>query len=90
MEIVLTMGLLPVNDLELQTAIALPGTKGTCGSIYRERRSNTREPFTTSSDREEIMKAQECIAIVTGGASGLGEACIRNLAGDGGKANHRK
>jgi 3-hydroxyacyl-CoA dehydrogenase/3-hydroxy-2-methylbutyryl-CoA dehydrogenase len=32
------------------------------------------------------MKAAECIAVVTGGASGLGEACIRNLVGDGGKA----
>jgi NAD(P)-dependent dehydrogenase (short-subunit alcohol dehydrogenase family) len=28
----------------------------------------------------------ECIAVVTGGASGLGEACVRELAGAGAKA----
>ncbi len=31
------------------------------------------------------MKAEECIAVVTGGASGLGEACARNLIGAGAK-----
>jgi NAD(P)-dependent dehydrogenase (short-subunit alcohol dehydrogenase family) len=31
------------------------------------------------------MKASESIAVVTGGASGLGEACIRSLAADGAK-----
>lgn len=32
------------------------------------------------------MKRQECLAIVTGGASGLGEATVRNIVGGGGKA----
>ncbi|MDQ1002899.1 3-hydroxyacyl-CoA dehydrogenase/3-hydroxy-2-methylbutyryl-CoA dehydrogenase [Neobacillus niacini] len=32
------------------------------------------------------MKIQECIAIVTGGASGLGEATVRNIVANGGKA----
>lgn len=31
------------------------------------------------------MKINECLAIVTGGASGLGEACVRNIASCGGK-----
>jgi 3-hydroxyacyl-CoA dehydrogenase / 3-hydroxy-2-methylbutyryl-CoA dehydrogenase len=31
------------------------------------------------------MRASECIAVVTGGASGLGEACVRELAGAGAK-----
>lgn len=32
------------------------------------------------------MKINDCIAIVTGGASGLGEATVRNLIGKGAKA----
>jgi 3-hydroxyacyl-CoA dehydrogenase/3-hydroxy-2-methylbutyryl-CoA dehydrogenase len=31
------------------------------------------------------MKAKDCKAIVTGGASGLGEACVRRLAAEGAK-----
>jgi len=31
------------------------------------------------------MKVKECIAVVTGGASGLGEACVRELVKDGAK-----
>ena len=31
------------------------------------------------------MKVKECIAIVTGGASGLGEACVRKLVAEGAK-----
>lgn len=31
------------------------------------------------------MRVSDCIAIVTGGASGLGEACVRELAGHGAK-----
>lgn len=29
------------------------------------------------------MKTKDCIAAITGGASGLGEACVRLLSGDG-------
>ena len=32
------------------------------------------------------MQSQSCRAIVTGGASGLGEATVRNIIGEGGKA----
>ncbi|WP_223589547.1 3-hydroxyacyl-CoA dehydrogenase [Neobacillus bataviensis] len=32
------------------------------------------------------MQIQDCRAIVTGGASGLGEATVRNIVGNGGKA----
>ncbi|EKN66133.1 short-chain dehydrogenase/reductase SDR [Neobacillus bataviensis LMG 21833] len=32
------------------------------------------------------MKIQECLAVVTGGASGLGEATVRNIVQNGGKA----
>jgi NAD(P)-dependent dehydrogenase (short-subunit alcohol dehydrogenase family) len=32
------------------------------------------------------MKANDCIAVVTGGASGLGEATVRNLVSCGGRA----
>ncbi|MBI4774041.1 MAG: SDR family NAD(P)-dependent oxidoreductase [Deltaproteobacteria bacterium] len=32
------------------------------------------------------MEVNGCVAIVTGGASGLGEACVRNLVGAGAKA----
>jgi 3-hydroxyacyl-CoA dehydrogenase/3-hydroxy-2-methylbutyryl-CoA dehydrogenase len=32
------------------------------------------------------MRVSDCIAVVTGGASGLGEACVRELAGAGAKA----
>jgi 3-hydroxyacyl-CoA dehydrogenase/3-hydroxy-2-methylbutyryl-CoA dehydrogenase len=32
------------------------------------------------------MRVSECIAVVTGGASGLGEACVRELAKAGAKA----
>lgn len=32
------------------------------------------------------MKIENCVAIVTGGASGLGEACVRNIVSGGGKA----
>lgn len=32
------------------------------------------------------MNIKNCIAVVTGGASGLGEACVRNIIADGGKA----
>ena len=32
------------------------------------------------------MKTEDCIAIVTGGASGLGEACVRAVVAGGGKA----
>lgn len=32
------------------------------------------------------MKVQDSIAMVTGGASGLGEACVRMLVSKGGKA----
>jgi nucleoside-diphosphate-sugar epimerase len=31
------------------------------------------------------MKVKDCIAVVTGGASGLGEATVRNLASGGGR-----
>lgn len=34
-------------------------------------------------DREGILEIKDCIAVVTGGASGLGEATVRNLAGGG-------
>ena len=33
------------------------------------------------------MEIQNCVAIVTGGASGLGEACVRNLVKDGAKVS---
>jgi NAD(P)-dependent dehydrogenase (short-subunit alcohol dehydrogenase family) len=32
------------------------------------------------------MKLADCVAVVTGGASGLGEACVRTIAAGGGKA----
>ena len=32
------------------------------------------------------MKVKDCIAIITGGASGLGEACVRNVIAGGGRA----
>ena len=32
------------------------------------------------------MKLSDCVAVVTGGASGLGEACVRNIVAGGGKA----
>ncbi|CAM5539092.1 Putative oxidoreductase OS=Lysinibacillus sphaericus OX=1421 GN=LYSIN_01960 PE=3 SV=1 [Lysinibacillus sphaericus] len=32
------------------------------------------------------MKCHEVVAIVTGGASGLGEATVRKIVGEGGKA----
>ena len=32
------------------------------------------------------MKLRDCVAVVTGGASGLGEACVRNIVAGGGKA----
>lgn len=32
------------------------------------------------------MKIEHCIAIITGGASGLGEACVRAIVAGGGKA----
>lgn len=32
------------------------------------------------------MKVDECRAVITGGASGLGEACVRMIVGSGGKA----
>jgi len=32
------------------------------------------------------VRVSDCIAVVTGGASGLGEACVRELAGAGAKA----
>ncbi|MDR7078261.1 NAD(P)-dependent dehydrogenase (short-subunit alcohol dehydrogenase family) [Neobacillus niacini] len=32
------------------------------------------------------MRIQESIALVTGGASGLGEATVRNIVKNGGKA----
>lgn len=32
------------------------------------------------------MKMNECVAVVTGGASGLGEATVRNIVANGGKA----
>ena len=32
------------------------------------------------------MRVRDCMAVVTGGASGLGEACVRELAGAGAKA----
>ncbi len=32
------------------------------------------------------MKIDHCVAVVTGGASGLGEACVRNIVAGGGKA----
>ncbi|MGE5856204.1 MAG: 3-hydroxyacyl-CoA dehydrogenase [Syntrophaceae bacterium] len=31
------------------------------------------------------MRVSDCVAVVTGGASGLGEACVRELAGAGAK-----
>jgi NAD(P)-dependent dehydrogenase (short-subunit alcohol dehydrogenase family) len=31
------------------------------------------------------MRVSDCVAVVTGGASGLGEACVRELAGNGAK-----
>jgi len=31
------------------------------------------------------MNVKDCIAVVTGGASGLGEATVRNLASGGGR-----
>ena len=31
------------------------------------------------------MRVSDCVAVVTGGASGLGEACVRELAGSGAK-----
>lgn len=35
--------------------------------------------------KEKIMNVKDCIAVVTGGASGLGEATVRNLASGGGR-----
>ena len=32
------------------------------------------------------MKVNEVVAVVTGGASGLGEATVRNIVSNGGKA----
>jgi 3-hydroxyacyl-CoA dehydrogenase / 3-hydroxy-2-methylbutyryl-CoA dehydrogenase len=32
---------------------------------------------------EDAMRVSNCVAIVTGGASGLGEACVRKLAAEG-------
>lgn len=32
------------------------------------------------------MKVKDCVAVVTGGASGLGEATVRKIVADGGKA----
>jgi 3-hydroxyacyl-CoA dehydrogenase / 3-hydroxy-2-methylbutyryl-CoA dehydrogenase len=32
------------------------------------------------------MKIEGCVALVTGGASGLGETCVRHIVGGGGKA----
>jgi len=32
------------------------------------------------------LKLRDCVAVVTGGASGLGEACVRNIVAGGGKA----
>jgi len=32
------------------------------------------------------MKIKDCVAVITGGASGLGEACVRRIIADGGKA----
>ena len=32
------------------------------------------------------MRLKDCVAVVTGGASGLGEACVRNIVAGGGKA----
>ena len=33
------------------------------------------------------MKIKDSVAVVTGGASGLGEACVRNLVSRGGKVS---
>ena len=33
------------------------------------------------------MEIESCVAIVTGGASGLGEVCVRNLVKDGAKVS---
>ena len=38
-----------------------------------------------ATGKESDMRVSECIAVVTGGASGLGEACVRELAGAGAK-----
>jgi 3-hydroxyacyl-CoA dehydrogenase / 3-hydroxy-2-methylbutyryl-CoA dehydrogenase len=35
--------------------------------------------------RRATVRVSDCIAVVTGGASGLGEACVRELAGAGAK-----
>jgi len=32
------------------------------------------------------VELRDCVAVVTGGASGLGEACVRNIVAGGGKA----
>ncbi len=33
------------------------------------------------------MEIKDSVAVVTGGASGLGEACVRNLVNRGGKVS---
>ena len=38
-----------------------------------------------ATGKERAMRVSECIAVITGGASGLGEACVRELAGAGAK-----
>jgi NAD(P)-dependent dehydrogenase (short-subunit alcohol dehydrogenase family) len=57
------------------------------GDLTVERRpkalsANAEGPAT---GKESDMRVSECIAVVTGGASGLGEACVRELAGAGAK-----
>jgi NAD(P)-dependent dehydrogenase (short-subunit alcohol dehydrogenase family) len=37
------------------------------------------QTYAEKEDRRDIMVIQDSVAVVTGGASGLGEACVRNL-----------
>jgi 3-hydroxyacyl-CoA dehydrogenase/3-hydroxy-2-methylbutyryl-CoA dehydrogenase len=41
---------------------------------------------TEKSQRRRVMNVKDCIAVVTGGASGLGEATVRNFVSQGARA----
>jgi NAD(P)-dependent dehydrogenase (short-subunit alcohol dehydrogenase family) len=41
---------------------------------------------TAKSKRRRVMNVKDCIAVVTGGASGLGEATVRNFVAQGARA----
>ncbi len=39
----------------------------------------------TAETEDDIMKVKDCVALVTGGANGIGEACAREMAKAGAK-----